>query len=320
MTRKQLLLSQKNLLEWYKKEARLDLPWRRTSNIYHIYLSEIMLQQTQVSRVAEEYYPRFLEKFPTLLSLSEASLDEVFSLWSGLGYYRRAKNLHESAKLCPEGLPSIQEELLKLPGIGKYTASAICSFAYKQTVSVVDTNISRVLLRFFAKQELKDKEVWGLADDFLNKVDTTEHNLALMDLGATVCVPKAPKCEICPLSESCRGQANPALYYKKKAMVYEDKILHLGIYAKENKIAMVPSTDGFYKNMLTLPQVMIEDNKKTSFADFKHSVTRFRLKVYLYKMECIDGDISWLNFENLESIPVSSLTQKALKLYKKAME
>ncbi|MDQ7059837.1 MAG: hypothetical protein Q9M43_01345 [Sulfurimonas sp.] len=158
--------AQKSLLDWYEKQARLSLPWRTTTNIYHIYLSEIMLQQTQVSRVEAEYYPRFLQRFPTLLSLSRASIEEVNALWSGLGYYRRAKNLHATAQLSPAGLPSTMSELMQLPGIGKYTASAICSFGYKQTLSVVDTNIKRVLKRYFAQEIPSDKEVWQLADDF----------------------------------------------------------------------------------------------------------------------------------------------------------
>ena len=132
MTQPQLLDSQNNLLTWYERDARSELPWRQTSDIYHIYLSEIMLQQTQVSRVEAEYYPRFLKRFPTLQSLSQASLDEVFSLWSGLGYYRRAKNLHATAQLCPNELPNTPSELEKLPGIGRYTESVFLSLKIRK--------------------------------------------------------------------------------------------------------------------------------------------------------------------------------------------
>jgi len=118
----------KKLLEWYELNGRHTLPWRNTTDIYHIYLSEIMLQQTQVNRVRDEYYPQFLQKFPTLKSLGEADIDEVLAAWSGLGYYSRARNLHKTAQLTQGKLPREYKELIKLPGIGSYTASAICSF------------------------------------------------------------------------------------------------------------------------------------------------------------------------------------------------
>lgn len=125
-----------NLIIWYEKHGRHELPWRKTKDIYHVYLSEVMLQQTQVSRVEEHYYPHFLKKYPTIQSLANATLDEVLSDWSGLGYYSRARNLHKSAQLCSsEGIPSSMEILQTLPGVGRYTASAVCSFALGQSVS-----------------------------------------------------------------------------------------------------------------------------------------------------------------------------------------
>ena len=319
MTQRRLLSSHESLLSWYETDARNELPWRKTSNIYHIYLSEIMLQQTQVSRVEAEYYPRFLEKFPTLLSLSLASVEEVFSLWSGLGYYRRAKNLHATAQLCPNGLPSDMKELVKLPGIGKYTASAICSFGYKQSVSVVDTNIARVLARFFALEDAKEKELWSRADKFLNTNEPTSHNLALMDLGAMVCTPKNPKCDECPLLNECQGKGEVDKYYKKKKVTYIDKDLHLGIHIKDRKIAMVKSKEGMYKDMLELPSLEAYKYEDTMLGLFKHSVTHFRLKVHVYSIEDLEEDITWVNLETLSTSPISSLTQKAFKLYVKSV-
>lgn len=305
--------AQKSLLQWYEKQARLTLPWRRTDNIYHIYLSEIMLQQTQVSRVEAEYYPRFLKRFPTLLSLSQASLEEVNTLWSGLGYYRRAKNLHATAKLVPNGLPDSKEELLKLPGIGKYTASAICSFGYKQRLSVVDTNISRVLKRVFAKESPTDKEVWQLADSFLNTSSSTEHNLALMDLGAMVCLPKNPACEICPLVEFCKGKENPDLYHKKKTMNYIDKTLSFALSVQGDSIAMMES-----KGMLELPSLQ-ECDEACFIGSYKHAVTRFRLKVDLYLSDVKSENIKWVRLNAIQNEPLSSLTLKAINLYKKSV-
>ena len=319
MTQRQLLDSQTSLLSWYATDARNSLPWRTTSNIYHIYLSEIMLQQTQVSRVEAEYYPKFLKKFPTLLSLADASLDEVFSLWSGLGYYRRAKNLHATAQLCPHGLPTTAKELESLPGIGRYTASAICSFGYKQNVSVVDTNIARVLARFFAKVDIKDKELWTLADNFLNTKNATEHNLALMDLGAMVCTPKNPRCEVCPLSQECEGKTNPGLYYKKKKVTCVDKELHYAICIEDNAIAMVKSKEGMYKDMLELPSLEAHKHEDTCMGTFKHSVTHFRLKVFVYLVEDLGGEVTWVALDSVATSPISSLTQKAFKMYEKSV-
>lgn len=315
MRDKQLLYAQEALLTWYERDARNSLPWRVTTDIYHIYLSEIMLQQTQVSRVASEYYPKFLQRFPTLLSLSEASLEEVFSLWSGLGYYRRAKNLHATAQLCPDGLPTTAKELEKLPGIGRYTASAICSFGYKQAVSVVDTNIARVLARFFAREDAKEKELWERADTFLNTSKPTEHNLALMDLGAMVCTPKEPKCEICPLSQACLGKKDPSLYYKKKSKTYVDKELHFGIYVQDNSIAMVKSKEGTLQDMLELPSLEAHKYEDACIGVFKHAVTHYRLQVYVYVLEEPQEDVIWVAQHFLDTSPISSLTQKALKMY-----
>lgn len=319
MTKLQFKATQESLLGWYETDARNSLPWRKTSDIYHIYLSEIMLQQTQVSRVASEYYPKFLQKFPTLSALSKASLEEVFSLWSGLGYYRRAKNLHSTAQLCPEGLPDTPKDLLKLPGIGRYTASAICSFGYKQSVSVVDTNIARVLARFFAEKDAKEKELWSLADKFLNTKNPTEHNLALMDLGAMVCMPKNSDCDSCPLSKECLGKENPDLYYKKKSKVYVDKELHFGMCVKENSFATVKSQEGMYKDMLKLPSLEAHRYEDACLGDFKHSVTHFRLKVFVYLVDEVQEDVTWVNMQDIDTAPISSLTQKALKLYKESL-
>ena len=319
MTQYQLLSSQQSLLDWYARDARSELPWRKTSDIYYIYLSEIMLQQTQVSRVASEYYPNFLQKFPTILALSKASLEEVFSLWSGLGYYRRAKNLHATAQLCPNGLPDNLKDLLKLPGIGRYTASAICSFGYKQSVSVVDTNIARVLARFFAYEDAKEKELWILADKFLNTKNPTEHNLALMDLGAMVCIPKNPECGLCPLSKACLGKENPALYYKKKLKTYIDRELHFAIRIEDKSVAMVKSKEGMYKDMLELPSIEAHKYEDTCLGSFKHSVTHFRLKVFVYLIDEVEEEVIWVKMQDIDTAPISSLTQKALKLYEKSL-
>ncbi len=310
--------SHNKLLAWYETEGRHDLPWRNTDDIYHIYLSEVMLQQTQVSRVMEEYYPKFLEKFPTLEDLAAAELDEVLATWSGLGYYSRARNLHQAAKEAGKELPQDLKSLLKLPGIGHYTASAVCSFGYEQKVPVVDTNIARVIKRFFALKNANEKQVLEKAEGFLNDKDPKHHNLALMDLGAMVCLPKNPKCELCPLSENCKGKENPEIYTQTKKTQYEALDLFYGVLIKDGRIALIPSTGKMYRNMLELPTV--EPIEEDLIGTFKHSYTKYRLTVHLYKIEDLSGEIIWQDLDKLNEAPISSLVKKAEKLFDESIK
>ena len=304
-------LFHKNLLEWYGINGRDSLPWRNTKNIYHIYISEIMLQQTQVSRVMAEFYPNFLAKFPTLEVLANSPIDEVLSAWSGLGYYSRARNIHKTANIVQTQMPSDMESLLKLPGIGRYTASAICSFGYEQNVSVVDTNIARVIKRYCGHIEVKDDVVWSSADTLLNHQESRSHNLALMDLGSMVCTPTNPECKRCPLEFNCIGKENPDLYTKKKKIVYESMDLFYAICIKDNKIALQKSTGNMYKGMLELPTCdPIDEN---FLGSYKHSYTKYRLTIYLYKIEKVASDtIIWASIEDIDTLPISTLTKKAL--------
>ena len=304
---------QKKLLQWYKTYGRHDLPWRNTDNMYHIYLSEIMLQQTQVNRVRDEYYPQFLEKFPTLKTLANAQQDDVLAAWSGLGYYSRARNLHKTALASQDGLPNTQEELIKLPGIGKYTASAICSFGHEQNIPVVDTNIARVMKRFFALLNPKDATVWKNATDFVNARDPRHHNLALMDLGSLICLPKNPKCEECPLQEECKGKNEPELYTQTKKKEYESLELFYGVFIQNNQVALKISTERMYKDMLVFPTV--DPIEEDFLGEFKHSYTKYRLSVNLYKIEELEGEIVWIDLDKLKSSPISSLTKKAQKFF-----
>jgi len=305
---------QKKLLAWYDKNGRHSLPWRNTKDIYHIYLSEIMLQQTQVNRVMEEYYPQFLAKFPTLTALASASQDDVLAAWSGLGYYSRARNLHKTAQTIEPKLPQSEKELLALPGIGRYTASAICSFGYSQAVPVVDTNIARVLKRYYALIQPKDATVWEKAQELLNTKLPRSHNLALMDLGSMICLPKNPKCKECPFEEKCLGKDEPELYTQTKKTVYESLELFYGICIKENKVALHYSTEKMYKGMLVLPRV--EPLEENFIGSFKHSYTKYRITVNLYRAEDFLEDIVWVALDKLEEAPISSLIKKAQKHFK----
>jgi A/G-specific adenine glycosylase len=199
----------RKLLAWYARAAR-DLPWRRTRDPYAIVVSEFMLQQTQVSRV-REYYPRFLERFPTIGHLARARPKAVMEAWDGLGYYARARNLHQLAKqLSAVGgqLSDDPEELVNLPGVGRYTAGAVACFAYEKPVPAVDTNVARVLRRVFLGTEhgARSSKLWALAEAIVpkNGKRAWRFNQALMELGALVCTARTPKCPECPVNRECR--------------------------------------------------------------------------------------------------------------------
>jgi len=201
----------RKLLAWWSRAAR-DLPWRRTRDPYRVLVSEFMLQQTQVSRVAE-YYPRFLERFPDLGSLAAAPARAVREQWEGLGYYARARNLHRLAKQVSGvgcRVPDDPEELLKLPGIGPYTAGAIASFAYEKPVPAVDTNVARVLRRVFLGSNhaprTTHRALWDLASALVpkNGKKAWKFNQAVMELGALICVARRPRCPLCPVRPVCK--------------------------------------------------------------------------------------------------------------------
>jgi A/G-specific adenine glycosylase len=200
----------RKLLIWYKKAARA-LPWRDTRNPYAILVSEFMLQQTQVSRVLD-YYPRFLQRFPTIGSLARSRPKAVMEAWDGLGYYARARNLHQLAREVARRhdgtLPDTPEELRTLPGVGPYTAGAVACFAYEKAVPAVDVNVARVIGRVFLEQETRNgkRETWDLVSKLVpkNGKRAWRFNQALMELGALVCKARNPLCPECPVKGNCR--------------------------------------------------------------------------------------------------------------------
>ena len=208
----------RRLHAWYRRSAR-DLPWRKTRDAYHVLVSELMLQQTQVSRVVT-YYSEFLERFPTLSDVARAKPAAVMEAWAGLGYYARARNLHALARQVtddgrtPQPLPSDANDLRALPGIGAYTAGAVSSFAYERRAALVDTNVARVLRRVFApaldpKTTAGQRRLWTLAEELLPRTGraTWTHNQALMELGALVCTARVAHCGRCPVRSVCLSAA-----------------------------------------------------------------------------------------------------------------
>ena len=203
------------ILTWYASHQR-DLPWRRSRHPYHIWVAEVMLQQTQVDTVIP-YYERFLSRFPTIRTLAEASLATVLKVWENMGYYARARHLHAAARDIMQRfdgkVPMTREELITLPGVGDYTAGAILSMAFGQPVPAVDANVRRVLSRVFAiqaplHQSQTERQLWDLAKTLVPTEGAGQFNQGLMDLGATVCTSREPKCVLCPIKACCQAYAH----------------------------------------------------------------------------------------------------------------
>lgn len=312
------------ILQWYELNGRKNLPWRNLKGEnapYGVYVSEIMLQQTQVATVLDGYYGRFLSEFPTLESLSGADEERVLFLWRGLGYYLRARNMLKTAKICQKYLPSSVEELVKLPGIGDYTAGAIACFGFKRAVSFVDGNIKRVLSRFFAMSEPTMGELKTLAQKLLNLQNSFDHNQALLDIGAMVCVPLSPKCPLCPLQHFCKGIENPLAYTQKKKINYEAMDINMGMCISGGKIALIKSSASLYRGLYNFPKIAgdVEAGILTFpfIGSFRHSYTRYRLMVRVYFVSdegYLEDGVEFFDFSKLAELPMSSMALKVLDL------
>jgi len=196
------------LVEWQRRHGRKGLPWQGTRDPYRVWLSEVMLQQTQVAAVIP-YYERFLQAFPTVAALAAASEDEVLRHWSGLGYYARGRNLHKAAKeIAARGFPRTADRIAELPGVGRSTAAAIAAFAFGERAAILDGNVKRVLARHaaipgFPGDKKVEARLWAIADGLLPARGIETYTQALMDLGATLCTRSSPRCEACPVAETC---------------------------------------------------------------------------------------------------------------------
>lgn len=238
----------KNLQKWYLENKR-ELPWRDTKDPYKIWLSEIILQQTQVIQ-GLPYYEKFIRKYPKVETLANAPEDQLMRDWQGLGYYSRARNLHYSAKHISSKLngdfPETYEDILKLKGVGKYTAAAIASFAFKESKAVVDGNVIRVISRLFAMDEPVDqnpgqKKIEELAGEIIDSKNPDLHNQAIMELGAMICTPKNPKCQICPLNNKCEALAQSRqsdFPIKTKKIKIRNRYFYYLVILSQDKILM----------------------------------------------------------------------------------
>ena len=322
------------LLDWYARMRR-ELPWRGTRDPWRILVSEVMLQQTRVSAVLP-YYERFLVRFPTPESLAGAGEDELLALWSGLGYYSRARNLRRAAQAIAArgGFPQTFEEWRSLPGVGDYTAAAVASIAFRQPCAVLDGNVVRVMARFSA--ERGDTASAGvrvrlkkLAQTMLDPRRPGDFNQALMELGATVCLPRQPKCLLCPWQDICQARAEGIaeklpVRTRRQEPVREE--LSLAIIVRRGKILLRkrPDNDGRLAGFWELPEAdsLPAEALLEPAGSFRHSITRhnYTVRVWTARLGRAPAGCVWQPLEALESLPVSSMTRKALALLKPRAE
>jgi A/G-specific adenine glycosylase len=297
------------LVDWQKRYGRHNLPWQNTHDPYRIWLSEVMLQQTQVSTVIP-YYQRFLERFPTVQDLARADLDEVLQYWSGLGYYSRARHLHQCAQMVVSqyrgNFPTEPTALAELPGIGLSTAAAIAVFSAGKKAAILDGNVIRVLSRVFAVTEHAataegKKQFWQLAHTFLPDIDIESYTQGLMDLGATLCTRTNPRCLDCPFRGKCQAQRLDLIHSlpvkKVKRVIPLKETIMVAIQSKNLILLSKRPVKGIWGGLYSLPEcpvmadsdiVKVATEKALTFGEvkgsrllpsFNHQFTHFRLKI-----------------------------------------
>jgi A/G-specific adenine glycosylase len=266
-----LAVFRRSLVRWYHDHGR-DLPWRRTRDPYVILVSEFMLQQTQVATVIP-YYHKWLHRFPDFASLARASEDAVLRVWQGLGYYARARNLHATAKTVMDrhrgNFPREIEQMRQLSGVGKYTAHAVASFAFDQSVPIVETNTARVLARLFDLRESIDSDpgrrtLWQHARRLLPKSGAATFNSALLDLGALICVARKPKCDVCPVENLCRAKNPAALPIRNSRRETKRLIETHALIVRRGRILLEQSRHR-WRGMWILPPIVIDCLKPSGF-------------------------------------------------------
>jgi A/G-specific adenine glycosylase len=307
----------KNILNWYKEHGRITLPWRNTQNAYEIYLSEIMLQQTQVKTVLERFYFPFLKRFPTFQDVADAPVDDVLKAWEGLGYYTRARNLHKTAQMTHGKLPNTAEELEKLSGIGKSTAHAVACFAFNAALPIMDANVKRILYRFFAIKKRNDKVLWEKAYQLFDEKNAYIYNQTMMDIGSIICTHKNPNCLECPFESKCQGQVEPLKYPEKKVTKKKPTKKHfMIIYHHNNSYALSQNKTKLLGGLWGFEQVeTFEIKKHTILGKFTQQYTHFRLDatvVFVNNKEIEKRD--YFEIEEIHNLALSGADRKALAL------
>lgn len=317
------------LLSWYDVHAR-DLPWRKDRDPYRVWVSEIMLQQTRVAAVIE-HYRNFLRRFPSLQKLAAARQNSVLAAWSGLGYYRRARMMHAAAKVIAKEhggkFPETASALQDLPGIGRYTAAAIASIAFEEPVAVVDGNVARVLDRLRGITHSNEK-AWQAAEELLNCERPGDFNQAMMELGATVCTPRAPACLTCPVVELCasRGERlSPA-----KSSWQKKREIHYALDRRNGSVFLVQRANDLrlMPGMWELPEIDAQgrrgrdnvsrfagnNNQHERFITLRHSITVTDYTVHVWHMPAppaVAG--TWISMEKAGGLALTGLARKILR-------
>ena len=334
----------RRLIRWHKRNGRHDLPWQNTTDPYRVWLSEIMLQQTQVA-TATPYYLRFLQHFPTLAELAAAPVGEVMALWSGLGYYARARNLHACAQVVMEQhggqFPTLPEQLAALPGIGPSTANSIATFCFGAAAPILDGNVKRVLTRAFGIEgfpghTIVEKRLWALAEELMPAKHGGTYNQAQMDLGATLCTRSKPRCGDCPLSEICVAHIDgrqAELPHRKPRREIPQRAVTLLILRHNNEVLLEQRPPhGIWGGLWSLPELAIGISAE-NFADDRyacringvspaptrtHSFTHFRLDIQPLicdvtpRPSAMEAGTVWLALDAIDSAALPAPIKKLL--------
>lgn len=334
---------QRELIEWYELNKR-DLPWRHSEDAYNIWISEIMLQQTMVDTVIP-YYLRFIDRFPDINTLAMASLEEVYKYWEGLGYYRRARFIHENAVFLHENnddtFPDEYEEILSLKGIGRYTAGAICSIAYKMPIPAVDGNVLRVISRFYCIDEniALDKTVKMIenkVNELIKGYDPSAFNQGLMDLSAAICRVKNPDCMMCPLNKEClafRNHQENVLPIKMKKVKKKEIHYITGIVTNGKRFLLIKNGEGLLENLYGF--VQYECDSPYIYIDYFESEygRSLRVESFIKRIKHVFSHRTWImdvyHFEiedtienmytkkEIELLPISTAHLKVYKAFLK---
>ena len=301
------------LAAWYGRHGR-DLPWRRDADPYRVWISEIMLQQTRVAAVIP-YYERFLRRFPTVKHLARARESSVLAAWSGLGYYRRARMLHQAARQIAGEMrgafPATLEGWLALPGIGAYTAAAITSIAFEVPAAAVDGNVERVLRRVTGR-DLSRRQAFATANEMLNRAAPGDHNQAMMELGATVCLPKTPLCGQCPVVDFCATRGAGAQAEKE---VRNRRRVAYGLSRKNGAVYLMQrAADAtLMARMWELPQLDAAP-AASPLLKVRHSITNTDYEVDVYEQARPRAKSGkWVPLRSLAKLPLTGLTRKVLR-------
>ena len=265
---------------WYAKNGRQNLPWRYDISPYRVWISEIMLQQTQVN-TAIAYFERFMAKYPDLQTIKNATEDDIYNMWSGLGYYRRASFIFQAKELIHAKfkgeMPDNYDDLMSLPGVGKSTAGAILSIAFNKPYPILDANVKKVISRIFFKKNFEEKIFWNLSEDLLDKKNIFNFQQGVMDLGSQLCLPKNPKCNMCPVSSNCQSYLKSEFpLLSKKSIKRKKEFLEFQLIQKNQKYFMTKENKLGYWANLWMPPVLIANHQK---AEIIHKLSHRELNI-----------------------------------------